>query len=250
MNRLALLINYSETYNYDLWDDDTKGMYYDVECIKNYLLSPFGGAWNENEIITFTRGHKVDLLSIITFIKEYQIDYSFVYFSGHGYLNDDVLCLEINNEEEHIIFENDLRNIGDRNLIILDCCRKSLSSISEEAIKQASIVEPLMLDIEQYRIYYEKLVNQSNIGNTILYACRKEESAFGDELGGNYTQNLLRCARRWQESCRNKENNEYLSSYLAHAEAKILVTQAQAKQHPSIEKARSGITPPFAVYVP
>ncbi len=249
MNKLALLINYSETYDYELWDDDTKGMYHDVECMKNYLLSPLGGAWHNDEIMVFHKTTQKDLQNLINIVKNSSLAFSFIYFSGHGYLQDDELFLQINNQDGQDLQEYLLRNIAQKNLVILDCCRKTPEVISEESVKIASFTDLPTLDYDKHRNYYEELINNSNVGNTVLYACSKEECAYGNELGGNYTQKLLRCARRWQTNCINKINKDYLSSYLAHAEAKVLVTQAQAEQHPSIEKARSGITPPFAVYI-
>src|ERR1700681_4568547 len=114
VNRLAILIGApGNNKNY------LRGVPVDLNNFRNFLLSPNGGRWFPDEIISLPRAKVSDVVSIIHTIS---VDYLFVFFSGHGYTeaysNKRMLCLQDHNVEDLFLL-----NRSPRQLIVIDACR-------------------------------------------------------------------------------------------------------------------------------
>ena len=83
MKRRAFLIggNYQEPGN------SLSGVGPDIAAWKQYLMSPCGGSWAEDEILDLSGDSKDNIVSMLQVGRT--VDYSLVCFSGHGYLTKD-----------------------------------------------------------------------------------------------------------------------------------------------------------------
>lgn len=110
----------------------------DVVNLKNWLHSNNGGAWEEDEIRTFTSPSYADLKPSL--LDQRDCDYAFNAFAGHGYTvraeygnHDTVVCLR-DGEDLRVKFLNPGNK---RCTIVADCCRTLMVDIPPELIKEA-----------------------------------------------------------------------------------------------------------------
>jgi len=68
-------------------------------------------------------------LNTIQNLKNQNLDYCIVIFSGHGAQYREIV-VEINGNEE-MMFENEFKNISRKQLTIFDCCRGILENLNE-----------------------------------------------------------------------------------------------------------------------
>lgn len=184
MRRKALLIGNS---------NGLTGVTKDLEKIKSFLLSNIGGAWNNNEIVMLPRSKKEEVENAVDNIKYGQIDFSIVYFSGHGgYQRETVLQLSDNSE----ISENNLIGISSRQITIFDCCR----SISHERknVELSAIFESFKDNHRDlYREAYNKRILQAIPQQVRLYSCSVGEISNDTSNGGVYTNALMQAVKQY-----------------------------------------------------
>lgn len=216
------------------------GVPLDLENYKNYLMSPHGGCWEEDEINCCLNVKKESLLQAIEYINT-DIDYSVVIFSGHGQFNSlyGETELELNSQETILVSE--LYTGCMRELYIFDCCRvPSQIPIQESVIKSFSFSEENFSNYEKiyYKNLFDDLLQKSVSGRVEIYACSKGETSTDlSHRGGLFSVNFLNQAT----------GDEDLSVYKTFYNAKLYLEQNKAKQHPEICKPRSGKTFPFYI---
>ena len=249
INKIAILLVYQEDAN--SFSSFSENIRFDAESYKCFLKSPYGGAWNDSEIIIRFSPSKQEILQIINdFVIG--VDYAMICFWGHGYYSEDEddVILQINSTEvfSALLF----RNKAIKTLIVLDCYR----IISEQKFLAESVEYyvsgSFSIDIVACREYYEKCIIQANTGNTVMYACSPYVDSFDDARGGVYTKNLLHIARQWiQNTVKTAKSGTCycLSVVEAHREASILTERQLPNQHSDIEKNRSGAYLPFVVAI-
>lgn len=184
----------------------------DINLINKYLLSPKGGAWKNSEINIFLDKSSAKINYTINRIKNYNPDYLFLYFSGHGFSIDRKQILVINKKE--VIYLNKFFKIAPREMIILDTCRTELTSLESSVVSPN--VKPSKPSVSQKqfcRDLFDSCVQRCPPGIQIAYACdsqgkttinsRKKESA--------YTAKLIRKASCWTPQYYDKD--EYASVF-------------------------------------
>lgn len=125
MQRRAFLIG----GNYQRPDNSLSGVGSDISAWKQYLMSPYGGSWAEDEILDLSGRSKDNIVSMLQVGRT--IDYSLVCFSGHGYLTKDRLGFNMT-----MTLINDVDEMSERELNpgspwcmqVFDCCRKGLEN--------------------------------------------------------------------------------------------------------------------------
>ena len=235
LSKFALIIGYPgepEEENF------CEGVYTDVENYERYLKSIHGGAWNDDEIHSEINISKRELKNWIIYLSNF--DYSVIIFAGHGEYNLFHQQTEIQINKRETILENDLMISTDRQLVILDCCRiKSKTLIEDSVIKSFSAEDFSDVDRFLYRNIFDIKLSESVQDFIKIYSCDIGESARDlGRKGGLFSKSLIDSAK----------GNENLSIYKTFSKAKdIVITQSRNKQHPQIEKPRSGISFPFYI---
>ncbi|MGB8194059.1 MAG: caspase family protein [Chitinophagaceae bacterium] len=160
------------------------GVEKDKKNVARYLQSSQGGGWNSNEIfipeMSITQADFAQLQRV-------QVDYSIVYFSGHGFVTE--------TGEQMLVFQNgaasvrSLINHSPRQLIIIDACRTYTG---------ARISGPEISDgyasfdgFSEARELFDKYILNSPPGITIVYATQRGTAAIDHPIGGYFTTALL-----------------------------------------------------------
>jgi hypothetical protein len=97
------------------------GVAQDLANYDRYLRSPLGGGWYSSEISTLDYPSAAAVRAAIQSLES--IDYSFVLFSGHGYVTSNarstIVCLRGDEEMDSVTL-----HIGaKKHTVLLDCCR-------------------------------------------------------------------------------------------------------------------------------
>lgn len=223
MKRSALLI----------CNNDASGAQHDIEKWREFLESTNGGAWHTGEIVSKVNPSLAEVQEIIKVIRNNQNDFVIVVYAGHGEWKRST-TLELNPNGE-TIQETVFYNLAPRQIISLDCCR-GISPLFE-VVDEAR--ERLFSDRQRSAIRdaYDRRMMEAYEQQVILYACKKGESAYGDNDGGFYTNNLLRQATNFLP------NNTYQTINCAHNMAAPLTTNETKRktgkdQHPEMVDGR------------
>ena len=177
MNRMAILIGSN-------FDAKIPGVKADIAAWRDFLCSPLGGAWNKDELVFLEDARKAD--EVIAAVKcAEKADYAFISFSGHGGiykqrrnflgLPETFICLGDN----EFLSEYQLNPGKDchRCTIILDCCRKTISTLSF-LVKIASVQEASDNKIRQYfRDFFDREIEASDMGCVKIYATEIDNEA-------------------------------------------------------------------------
>ena len=160
--------------NYQRPDNSLSGVGSDIAAWKQYLMSPYGGSWAEDEILDLSGRSKDNIVSMLQVGRT--IDYSLVCFSGHGYLTKDRLGFNMT-----MTLINDVDEMSERELNpgspwcmqVFDCCRKGPENekvgFSNEALNKSV----------QYntRILFENEMLKCERGLVKVYAVGEDEEA-------------------------------------------------------------------------
>lgn len=225
------------------------GVDLDVENYRDFLKSPIGGAWLDNEIQTLYRS---SLKSVERALGRLQAsDYSIIIFSGHGEHSEhlDTTMLELNDDD---IFDSmDLREGANKRSIIIDCCRIVAKPLRIKLAELAKANPPSRFNATECRTWYDAQIEECTKGVVVCHSCDVGESAGDDETrGGYYSYDLIMASREWYQSGSFDTTNEYYiySIVDAHLVAKERTARRSGgTQNPVIEKPRTKIHFPFAV---
>jgi hypothetical protein len=118
ITRKAILLKYSEN---DL-EDYKNGL--DIGLVRYFLQSAPGGCFDEDEIIEY----KTNEINADVILREIdQVDYSFVYFTGHAHFIDRSTWIPSKNDG--LIRVTDLQRKDKNQWFFFDCCRANSERI-------------------------------------------------------------------------------------------------------------------------
>jgi hypothetical protein len=165
------------------------GVSVDMGNFKNYLLSDTGGFWFDSEIMSVVNPSPSELGAKLDQLKK--VDYSIVYFSGHGGISklNNRYYIEINSSGDDFDVSS-LKELSDRELIIIDSCRGYYTPMEKARGDRA--IFSVMNTRNRYRERYESILQKCEYGTVSLYAANFGEAANEDSLGGYFTQGLFR----------------------------------------------------------
>lgn len=232
MRRRALIIYCDNTPSGPLY-----GPQWDNANLRNFLQSKLGGEWHDNEIRSLNNPNSAAVLySIQNFFKG--TDYSFIIFSGHGFINSD------DNNRQYIELLNksisvlSLRTSARRQTLIIDACR-GFYSPAQELLKDFSESRDHFLgDIESTRQFYSNIVMSCEEGWTIMYSSSRNQTSLDTATGGAYLISLLKGCQYWQE---NDQRHNMLDLKVAHQYASCIIKGYDTIQVPTMnmEKRRN-----------
>lgn len=236
-------------------DEKIPGVNVDLKRLKEYLKSPIGGLWYENEITTLISPTSSSIRLQLSLLK--LSDYSLVFFGGHGFhsIDRNRTILHINSYETFDSLE--LRAGAQKHSLMLDCCRKAeherrLAKATLEAYALDS-ARSQQLNPAQCRSYYDKAIADCDSGLVVMNACSINQTAGeSDTEGGYYTSSLIDSGNEW---ARAKLASIDLSTKYSTSSTQACHEAAAAKvrllnpgrQTPSFESSRGDKKFPFAV---
>ncbi|TKB46862.1 caspase family protein [Ferrimonas sediminicola] len=221
--------------------DFLPGVQADMKNFNSFLQSDRGGRWYSSEIVTLYNQSKYSIQNALNQIKREHLDYLLVVFSGHGEYSDQAMCRRLYVDREYI-YETDLRQLCNRQLLILDNCAARDDSVLEK--KAEMIFEGLSARnmYRNHRTVFENNVMACPPQEIVLYSCDIEEYSSDTTKGGTYSFNLLSQAF-------NLSHHADVSSLEAHVAASEVVSRvSMGKQNPQYYcSARRGSKLPIAV---
>ena len=178
-------------------NDEAIGAKIDIRNYYRFLTGLNGGVWEENEIIDpLYNPSYYDLFSMIERLKNCNLDYLIVFFSGHGKtIRDLQICF---NDKGDYIEESALKGIAQRQLTIFDCCR-AVEHFREDSVltKSFSASSSLNNNVREFikQKYNERIIHAFPQQAT-LYSCKRGQMSNGSSTeGAIYFKNLLKSAR-------------------------------------------------------
>src|SRR4051812_32993133 len=154
----------------------------DLEATRQFLISPKGGAWFDEEIIVLD---SPDLKTLGHVIKKMNADYTITFFLGKGFPDKDGKHFLILGEGD--FFEDtELLNNSPKQLVIVD-------GIREEYIK---VIAPKGLraqENEHARKMYDRWIMNCDPGQMIMHATERSTMSLAHKAGV-FTRKLLQVA--------------------------------------------------------
>jgi hypothetical protein len=178
IKRKAILLKYSEN---DLVDYKN-GL--DIGLVKSFLKSSPGGSFEYNEIIELNTYEikEIDLLREID-----QVDYSFVYFTGHAHFIDRSTWIPSKNDG--LIRVTDLQRRNKKQWFFIDCCRTNSERIqSPEFSFERNSIHFSEGNEKARKAWMQDIVRISKDICTTYYTTEMGKHSFVNEDGGYVTQ--------------------------------------------------------------
>ena len=245
MKRLALLIgspSHPNTTNAGIY---LEGVKTDIENIYGFLSSSIGGSWRKEEIKVFCPNPTYS--EVESYLKSCEdVDFAFVYFSGHGYTdNQEKPRVVFNQKEEPFVIE-DLANRAKRQITIIDACRTYPEYIGFDGITLLESIDFPNPNPVSARASYEKHILKIPATRVLLFATSKGSVSmdYGSKYGGLFSSSLLSVMKNKYKA----ENKEIFNIAEVFKTAKINTQKNKAKQRPEIYISDdNALSLPFAV---
>lgn len=237
MKRRALIIYCDDTESGKL-----EGPSKDNDNFREYLTTSLGGNWHNKEILSLRNPSSV---SVTKAVKEFLngADYTFIIFTGHGYINTDNNRQYIELSDTDVSIFN-LRTTAKRQTLIIDACRGFFS-------RTAHLLKGFGQQFESFvgkpdsRKMFDNAVLRAEEGWTVLYAASKNQTALDTFRGAAYLLSLLKVAENWGDI--DKKHN-ILPINVTHSRAKTYLSQNFETIQVPAKNAEKRITYfPFAV---
>lgn len=215
------------------------GVQRDLKNVSKYLQSEKGGVWYQNEIKILSNH---SYIQVRRELEKSVADYTFVYFSGHGYTassNERMICLK-----DYEISDNLLLNNSPRQLVLIDACRNEVShGLSEEPD-----FEPQWEHFtgSPVRELFDSYILNSPIGKIIVHGTQRGQYSYDSPSGGMFTNALLNISTRIQ----TEQNYLQVSIGELINQVPLVLLPMGNNQRPSIVHKTGFLTVPFAVGVP
>lgn len=211
MIRRALIIYCNDTYSGAL-----PGPEQDNENYRSFLTSYLGGEWYDAEIKSLNNPTSI-LVEQIRQVFLNGADYTFIIFTGHGFINTADNGFQYVELSDKNISIRKLITDAKRQTIIFDACR------GLEEFESDEIIKGLKEDIKMFsagistRLHFDKAVLDAEEGLTILFAADSGQTAQDSKDGALYLLSLIRVSEIWA----GEENNTsaVLPINLAHEKA-------------------------------
>jgi hypothetical protein len=212
-----------------------------MELYKSFLLSLLGGEWREEEITELWSPTRIVLLNLLRQIRN---DYTFLTFSGHGYVFPADERTYVNLAGEDVASDYELISQSPRRTIIIDACRSYNPIPAPSPPPLQKLAEALTF--ETTRQIFDQSLSRAEKGTIILYSTGSDEAADSNEKGGFFTQSILNGARQWY----NTTSEDVLDVHKAFVRAGSILQTYPGPQHPEIKTGRRNKMFPFAVRQP
>jgi hypothetical protein len=240
MNKKVVLI----AGNPENFDQEEKFSHF-ISLYINYFKSIAGGAFDDDEILTF---YQKDLAFIESELKMIETDFSIIVFVGHGATHEGKHILKLNSSE--IIIPGQLFIKAAKQLYIVESCRNEINGqIPIVDLKRVTSFrdggvfrKPISRLVARER--FESYLKDTNDGITICMSCSKNQSAFDFY----FTTTLLTAGHNWHIQTNNYGKclgiNDVILSHVG-PHVKKLAQKINEEQEPEI--LGDSINFPFSV---
>jgi hypothetical protein len=183
MKKIAILIG-SPTQPY------LNGVEYDLQNMRNFLMSSIGGAWGADEI--FTSRLDPNFSEIEPYLIACQdYDFAFVYFSGHGFkdTNNGYLRLSLNHSEKPFVSE--FANRCNKQITVIDACRSYPKYARFSGLEGIGSIQFDYTNLELTHTVFDNYLKKCLDGRILLYSSKDGQNSSDTNLGGYFSTNLL-----------------------------------------------------------
>jgi len=250
MKRRALIIEASKAAGQKV----INGAAEDARRLGLWLADSSGGGWNPDEI---ERLSNPTLAQLNAALARATADYTWVSFSGHGYIEEDTRTGRrtqkvIIGSGEELPFSSLWPKSGKCSLVC-DACRvvEQVAYFSEQ-VANAMIYKRAADKYSRgtYRAWFDAAVLGANPGAFFLYGCSAGQYSYEDPLvGGYFTAALIENAASWSDNA--KSNGCLAMEDVLSSAADAVGTRTSNKKPPQNPcggpENRSGNSFPFAV---
>lgn len=184
------------------------GVNHDLINYQAYLKSRAGGEWYQT--IQFSEidvAYNLNRNEILQKIRNCNADYSFVVFTGHGFVNskDGLTYVCVN---DNYISEDELMTSCYKRTLILDCCREKttmsegysgLSGVQNKAtISELNKLASQGFSVVDSRKKFDKALSESSYGAFTGYSCLIDQfSGDNPSSGGLFSTELMKTGYRF-----------------------------------------------------
>ncbi|AYL98110.1 caspase family protein [Mucilaginibacter celer] len=207
--------------------DGLPGVKIDIANYQKFFKSEYGGGWLEFEFVIKTDPSLIELSLTLSRLKQLNLDYLIVIFSGHGG-QDRETVLELNSSGEAIT-ESALKYLAPRQLNIFDCCRSFPSPQVETRLNER--FTKAFSAATGTREKFEKRIMQAIPQQASLYSCSIGEVSHDTATGGVYSRHLIDAA--------TSSINEFQLVGTAHNTAAVLTKNEFRDQNPEAVLVKS-----------
>jgi len=215
----------------------------DIHNYENFLISDAGGRWYyKTEVKSLLNPTKSQVLKAISEVND---DYSFIAYSGHGYISshNGKTYMEFKDGE---LSESDLITKSKKQTLLLDTCRKIVRKDFVQSIKKA--MDESAETVYGARDIFDKHISRCEEGIIKIYSTSPNQSAGEDLSGGYFTSSIISAGKEWNDT--NGKNLESNVLDLKHAfENAVIIMKMKfdTTQVPQINGGRRYGWFPFAV---
>ena len=223
------------------------GVAADLHYMKKHLISPQGGGWRDNEIITLKNA---TLKQIKSTFNELDADYTIILFSGHGSTDKYRRRLLHLTNGESLVDTFFLKLHSSRLLVLVDACRvfspaiNGFGTLSDEAY---SHFEGNYLQLEYARRVYNNWIRNTSPGKVIIHSTDHLNSALDMGTGGLFTSTLLGYATNFKPIGKKCSGFDIIS---IGNKAALTISKNGYSQRPTIVHKEGNIKLPFALGIP
>lgn len=227
------------------------GVDVDLANYRDYLMSPLGGAWTQEEIVVLQSPTATHLKEQLSELR--RADYAFVSFSGHGGYNNVTQSTHIELGPNQLFDSRQMLHGAPRQTVILDCCRERYTPALVKSLVERASIESYAegLDRKKCREMFDRHLEKCLPAVIVLNACDINETAGDDPtLGGIYSSSIIKSAAEFSKEIRrtNRSNGAILDVPDAHGRAATKVRNEHGgRQNPTISQPRVSTYFPFAV---
>ena len=216
------------------------GVKRDLKNVSKYLQSEKGGVWYQNEIKTLSNP---SYIQVRRELEKSNADYTFVYFSGHGYTdsdsNDRMLCLRDSDISDDLLLNN-----SPRQLVLIDACRNEISF----GLSEAPDFEPQWEHFtgSPVRELFDSYILNSPVGKLIVHGTQRGQVSYDSPTGGMFTNALLNISTRIQTE------QEYTQASIRNLinHVPLVLLPLGYNQIPTIVYKTGSLAVPFAIGIP
>lgn len=221
MKRKAILLGYS-----GMEDDNPEyhltAVENDLKAVRRFLMSPKGGLWDSNEIISLLDDKIIALEKELVLTKN-QYDFVLIVYSGHGYY---LGCQRLGTSiEGYELNENKFANLAPRQISIFDACAGGNEEIILESVNES--IRKYTINPERrkkIRTKYENQIMRCPKQEIRFYAAQPGEQAKANSLESYYISELIDVLNNVEESITIVEAHEIAS--------KKVMKRSFREQHP------------------
>ena len=231
VTRKALLICSSSSAGHNI-----NNLPAELEATRQFLLSPIGGAWQEEEITIVLAASEKSLLAEVL---NAEADYNITCFFGKSFPSKDKRHFLILNDNT-FIEDVDLLNASPRQLVLVDD-----EGGTETIFIQAEAGDPV--ELRKARSMYDKWIEMSGEGKVIMHSGDESTVQRPKHKAGLFIRKLLQVASSIAPTSERYQLKNILS---AGQETPDLLLELGFEEGPVITWSQGNIRLPFAMALP